>query len=104
MKRIVKTAATLSTLMLLSGMAYAEQEAEVAPDHGVDSANQVEDSANQDQGTDAMLNDESIVEDGGVDSANENDQPSASDDLGDGEVAPDHGVDSDAKNAENDQS
>ncbi|WP_136248275.1 hypothetical protein [Halomonas borealis] len=71
MKRIATAAITLSALMLFSGGALAahHEEGEMANEHGVDSANEVEQDT-MDGHKDAM-SDEAIVEEGGTDSAND---------------------------------
>ncbi|KGE78799.1 hypothetical protein [Halomonas salina] len=96
MKRIATAAVTLSALMMLSGAALAShhEEDELAPNQGVDSANEVE------QGTmeshDGAMGDDPIVEEGGTDSANDPAEDAATHAEGsvDDEVAPASGVDS----------
>ncbi|QFT83945.1 hypothetical protein FIU88_03050 [Halomonas sp. THAF12] len=71
MKRNATAAITLSALMMLSGSALAahHEEHEMAPDNGVDSANDVEQGTME--GHNGAMSDEAIVEEGGTDSAND---------------------------------
>lgn len=93
MKRRVTSASALTLMMMLSGAALADhRNEEMADPTGVDSANEVSETATSDDG---MLKDGAVVEEGGVDSANEVEVETPGDDaaLDDEEVAPDSGVD-----------
>ncbi|RTR07010.1 hypothetical protein [Halomonas nitroreducens] len=93
MKPIATAAVTLTTLLLLSGTALAaDHEDEMAPESGVDTANETSESMMSSD--EAAMGEKPLVEEGGTDSANDLEEEDQMSTVEGGEVAPESGVDS----------